>query len=118
MPWVLLSYSMLSSGVFSLNLEQQSYFDSLSTFDYTLSILTGVVGLLGAITLFLLRKIAFYLFSASLAINILLTASHILTKGWMAAMPKGGAFGAFVGMGLLLAICLYSQNLIKKGILS
>ena len=90
----------------------------LLIFDHPLTFLASLLYALAAITLFLLRKVAFYLFSANFILYILMTAWQIQTKDWITETPTSLAVGVFIGVGLNLAICLYSRNLIKKGILS
>lgn len=116
--WTLLSFYLVGSGFIALKAEQQAYFDSLSTFDYAITILAGLANFLGAISMFLLRKIAFYLFTGALIANSMLLVWHVLSKGWVAAIGGAGLIGATIGWGLLVAVCVYSWNLTKKGVLT
>ena len=116
--WTLLSFYLIGSGLIPMGPAARAYFDSLSTFDYILTVLLGLAGFFGAITLFLLRKIAFYLFTGALIANSFLTIWHALSKGWIAAVGGTGLLAAMLGWSLLLAICIYSWKLTKKGVLT
>ena len=116
--WTLLSFYLIGSGLIPMGPAAKAYFDSLSTFDYILTVLLGLAGFFGAITLFLLRKIAFYLFAGALIANPVLTIWHALSKGWIAAVGYAGLVGAVLGWALLIAVCVYSWKLTKKGVLT
>ncbi|MCW9059954.1 MAG: hypothetical protein OQL11_13890 [Gammaproteobacteria bacterium] len=115
--WTLLSFALIRSGAVTLNAAQIAYFDSLSPLDYIFSIGIGLANLLGAISLLLLRKIAFYLFASALVANLLMTLWHIAAKGWVAAIGDTGLVGAIIGLGLLVIVCVYSRRLLKRGVL-
>ena len=115
---LVITYLVSSGVIVPLTLKERALFDSFNLFGHPLSFLTSLADILAAITLFLLRKVAFYLFSASFILYILTTAWQIQTEGWIAATPTSWVIGAFIGVGFYLALCLYSRNLIKKGILS
>ncbi len=112
----LLSFYLIGSDSVSITPEKKAYFDSFSTFDCTTSILIDLANFSGAITLFLLRKIAFYLFAGALIVNFLSTIWYTLSKGWVDATGVG-LFGAMIGLGLLVVVCIYTWKLKNKGIL-
>lgn len=116
--WTLLSFYLAKTGTVSLSAAQAAYFNNLSGVDYGLTILIGLANLIGAVALFLLKKLAFYLFSTALGANLLLTAWHTVTKGWLSAMPGASLVGAVIAWGLLIAVCAYSWRLIQRGVLS
>lgn len=115
--WTLLSFLLIHAGAVALNAAQVAYFDSLTAWDYASSLGIGLANLTGAITLFLLRKAAFYLFAFAFSANLLLTSWHVATKGWFAAMSGAGLVGAVIGLGLLFAVCAYSRRLLQQGVL-
>ena len=115
--FTLLSFYLILSGAVPLTPAQQTYFEKLTKVDYGLSIVVGVVNLTGAIALFLLRRLAFYLFSGALALSMLMAPWHMLTKDWLSAAGGPGAAGGLFGWVILLAVCLYAWKLTKVGIL-
>jgi len=116
--WTLLSLYLVRSGFIPIAPASKAYFDSLTVFDYALSITVGVLNLSAAVALFLLRKQAFPLFSIVLAINIMFVSWHIATKGAIAVIGGTGLFGVVIGNGILLAVCIYSRHLAKAGVLT
>jgi hypothetical protein len=74
-----------------------------------------LTNLIGSISLFLLRKIAFYLLTAGLALSILMSVWHSISKGWLEGLGGPGAIGAFVGFGISAVICAYSWKLCNSG---
>jgi hypothetical protein len=82
-------------------------------------IILALVSLSGALSLFLLRKEAYYIFCASLVINVTMTLWHCLTKGWLAAIGsiRGGIPGLVIGWGIVVAVCIYSGKLKNRRIL-
>jgi hypothetical protein len=105
-------------GFIRLNPAQQAYFNSLTTLDYNVTLLAGLANFFGAINLFFLRKIAFYLFAGGLTVNSLMFVWHALSKGWVAAMGGSGLLGATIGWGLLIAVCVYTWKLTRSGVLT
>ncbi len=115
--YTLLSFYLIHSGFVSLPEETRLYLEGLSVFDYIFTILIGLMNLSGAVTLFLLRKIAYPLFLISFISNILMSIIHMLTRDLLSAFVSGGAIGMFIGWGIILAACLYSRHLSKSGVL-
>ena len=116
-PFVALSFYLVFSGAVPLTPSQQSYFGNLTPFDFWLTILLGVANFTGAIALFLLRRLAAYLFSGALVLNVLMTIWHAAEKGWFAAMSVSAGVGALFGLVIALAICLYAWKLARAGVL-
>ena len=96
---------------------QKEYFDNLTALDYSFTILMVLANLTGAIALFLLRKHAFYFFTGALTLNILMSVWHTVSKGWVQAMSGPGLVGSLIGLGIAVAICIYSYRLTKSGVL-
>ena len=116
--WTLLAYLLIFSGSIQITSAQKTYFDSMSFFDYGYSIFIAIVNLSGAITLFILRKIAFYFFVTALSANILATIWNIIAKNYVEAIGTSGLIGMFIGLGIAASITYYSFSLKNKGILS
>jgi len=115
--WTLLSFCLIHAGVIPLNAAQVAYLDSLTVLDYVSSVGIGLANFAGAITLFFLRRVSFYLFAIALGANLALTFWHVATKGWVAAMGGAALFGAVLGLGTLFAVCAYSRRLLQQGVL-
>lgn len=113
----LLSVLMVRAGAVPLNAAQAAYFDGLTVWDYISSVGIGLANFTGAIAFFLLRKVSFYLFAFALVANLLATAWHVATKGWLAVIGGAGLIGAVIGLGLLFAVCAYSRRLLRRGVL-
>jgi len=116
--YTLLSFFLIYAEVIHLEPAMKTYFDNLSIFDHALAIILGAANLIGAITLLLLRKQAFYIFSGIFCVNILVSIWHSISKGWIALLGGSGFVGAIIGWGLILAVIAYSRRLINRGILT
>jgi hypothetical protein len=116
----LLGMMQVHSGMLPLSPAQKAYFESLSFFDIALTLACSVFILCGAFALFLLRRAAFYL----LVIGLVLSAiDHIWDFVGRAeqspALANGGnTLHAIVYYGIVLAACIYSYRLIKRGVLN
>ena len=115
--FTLFGFYLIYSGKIPLQPAQKAYFESLTFVDMSLTILIGLTNLIGAVLLFRLRKQSFYLFAISLVANLSMTAWHIFSKGFIAAMPSGGLIGMLIGWGMLVAVCVYTKKLEKTGVL-
>ena len=115
--WTLLSLLMYSAGNLSFSSSQNAYFSSLSSFDYFIMILTMLINISGAITLFFLRRIAYYFFSKNLALIIITSFWHAVSKNFFEAFGLGGIFGTAIGWIIFAQVCFYSQKLIQRGVL-
>jgi|SRR5438445_628309 len=113
-----LSFALIYSGAISLAPEQATYLRNLSTFDWAVTVLSGLLTAAAAIAIFLLRKISFYLFSVAFALGILQTLVHTITTNFVAAIGGPGAIGALIGYAILLAVCIYARRLSARGVLS
>jgi hypothetical protein len=113
-----LSFLLVFSGTIPVTPEQAAYFRSLSTFDWAITALTGLLNVVGAIAIFRLRKIAFHIFAAAFVLVILQTFVHIVTTNFAAALGGSGALGALIGYGILLAVCVYAWKLKARGVLA
>ena len=116
--WTLLSFALIFSHVIRLKAAQEAYFASLTGVDWFFSLAIGGIGFSAAICLFLLRRVAFVLFSWALILNVASTAWQMMRTNWMKAIGPAGLVGALVGLLILFAVVLYARGLAKKGTLS
>ena len=79
---MLLSFYLILSGAIPLEPAQKAYFDSLTLIDHVSTIIPGLLNISAAVALFLLRRIALYLFLSALGLNFVLAAWHGTTKEW------------------------------------
>jgi len=112
-----LSFFLIFSGAISVTAEQAAYFRNLSVFDWATTALTSTLNLVAAVSLFLLRKIAFYLFAASLVLGFLQTLVHAITTNFVAALGGPGAIGVLIGYAISIAVCTYAWRLKTRGAL-
>jgi hypothetical protein len=115
--WTLLSFALIFSGIIPLDAAQKAYFDKLTAVDYAATLIIGACNFIGAIALFLLRRIAVPLFATALALTLVMTIWQSATKGWVEAMSGPGLVGALVGYALLIVVCIYAWHLSRKGVL-
>ena len=97
--------------------EAKAYVESLTSIDYAMTAIQGLISLSAAVSLFLLRKEAYYLFWLSLVTLIPMTLWHVFGRQWLSAMEsiKGATPGAISGLVILIAVCLYVTRLRKSG---
>jgi len=112
-----LSFYLVLSGLISVAPEQAMYLRNLSALDWAITGLTATLNLAGAISIFLLRKIAFPLFATSLALSILLTLVHAFTTNLTTALGGSGAIGIAIGYAISIAVCTYAWRLKARGVL-
>ncbi len=116
---LLLSAFLVLTGQVPLSPAMQAYFDSLSAFEYSFSILTAVLNVAGAISLFRLRIFAVWLFAINVGLGTFYALWHTLTTNWLEAMAEaGGLGGAFLGWAIGLGIVFYAWRLKQKGVLT
>jgi hypothetical protein len=116
------AFSMLSlylvwSGKFTLNPAQAAYLGKLSLLDHAVTIGLEMCAIAGAIALLALRKVAPVLLTINLGVSTATTVWHIATKGWAGAIGGAGLVGTAVGIGILVAVCVYTWGLRRNGTL-
>jgi hypothetical protein len=118
--WTVLSVYLIFSGSIPTTPEVKAYFGSLSAFDYGLATVQILVSLSATVALFLLRRLATYLFWSSLAVEVVWHVWHIALRGWITPIKSmtGASAEAFIGIGILLAVCVYSEKLKRQGTLT
>ncbi len=115
----LLAY-LTYSGIIPMTPQFKAYIGGLTAVDYIFTVVQPLLSVSAAVALFLLRRQATFLFWSLLAFGV---ASHVwqydLRSGIAGAqsMP-GGTTGVFFAMGIQLAICIYVENLKRRGTLS
>ncbi len=87
------------------------------TTPYTLTLGIAGLNIVGAVSLFMLRRIAFRLFTIALVANLLVTIAHAINRGFVAALGGAGAIGLVIGYGVLIAVCIYAGRLKARGVL-
>ncbi len=115
--YTLLSFFLINRGKVPLSEAEKAYFASLTALDYLFTITIGVINMSGAISLFLLRKVAYPLFVGAFALGLVFSGWHALTKGLLAAVGGARGVGALIGWGILVAVCIYTKRLINRGLL-
>ena len=111
-----LSFYLILSGAIPLEPAQKAYFDRLTPIDDMLTVATGLLNLAGAVMLFLLRRIALYLFLSAIGLTAVSTLWQAAAKGWVEALGGAGLVGALIGFSLVV-VCIYAWRLSKKGVL-
>lgn len=117
--YMVLSYYLIYSGSLVLQPAQRAYFNHLSYFDIWSSVVVVAIKFAGAVTLFLLRRIAFKIFVTGFVLEILTNIWFLLTleKVRLAAIGSADLVGVFLGWVITIAICAYAWRLEKAGVL-
>jgi hypothetical protein len=116
--WTLLSFVLVFSGAVQLESAEQTYFHSLNVVDWLLALAGSALDLIGAVFLFLLRRIAVKLFAVSLGLGVLSTAFQALRTNWLEVASGPTLCGSLLGWVIGIAIILYAHRLSKEGVLS
>lgn len=115
--WSLLSFYLTYSGAIPIPTEQPDIFGKLTAVDHFFAIIGNAVIIAAVITLFLLKKAAFYLFAVSLGLSIVVIL-QALTTDWFTDLGAAVILFAvfFMLLGGLVPF-IYSWHLKQKGIL-
>jgi len=115
---VLILYLVASNSI-PLSPEVKNSMQRLTAFDYALSGVQALLGISAAIALFMMRKVAYQLYSASLVVGAFALLWQVSARGSIPALRsiKGEPIGDPIGLGLLLAVLLYTRSLKSRGIL-
>ena len=116
--YTVLSLYLVLSGAIPLTAEEAKYVRSLTPFDYAVTGASSILNLAGAIALFRLRKIAFYLLTAAFVVGIVGTLPHVGDASFAAALGGPGFIGMLVGYALWGAVCVYAWRLKARGVLA
>jgi hypothetical protein len=116
-----LSNALIFTGAIELTIAQEAYFATLTVADWFFSLSIATLGLIGAITLFLLRRQAVMFFSYALILNLITITYNFLNLSmrttWREAMDGATLLAMWGGLGILVIITLYARSLAKRGIL-
>lgn len=115
--WTLLSFSLLASGRVNIPPAEAAYFSSLTPFDYALTVLSGVSGVIGVIMLFQLKSATLPIFLVTLAINGTYSLWTLLMNPAFRAIRPETHTGMVMGFTILCLINFYVYRLKKRGLL-
>ncbi len=115
--YTLLSFYLVFSRLIPVTPEVKAYFESLTMFDWALTVIQGVVTISAAVALFFMRKMAYHLFGGAVLVMVISTLWQTLARPVLTALGsiKGGTAGAVTGLGIILAVFLYTRKLFKEG---
>ena len=115
-----LSVYLIFSGAIPTTPAIKGYLGSLTAFDYGFAIVQVLISLSATVALFLLRRLATYLFWSSLSVEVVWHVWHIALRSGIAAIKSmtGASAEDFIGIGILLAVCVYSEKLKRQGTLT
>ncbi len=116
--FTLLSLYFVGSGAIPIPAEADSHLSQMTMFDYSLAVFLALAQLYAAIAFLRLKKIAFYVFSSALAMNVLISFWHAIVKGLNVGTAQSGLIGTVIGWAIGLAICAYAWRLMKQGVLT
>ena len=107
------------SGIIPMTPQFKAYIGGLTAVDYVFTAVQPLLSVSAAVALFLLRRQATYLFWSLLAVGV---ASRVwqydLKSGTGVHSIPGGSPGVLFAIGIQLAICVYVENLKRRGTLS
>lgn len=115
--FTIVSFVMINSGFIPVTPAQSAYFNSLTGFDYAMTVVVVLLTIAGAVAIFLLRKVSFHLFVTALVLSVLATLWNVISKGALAALGSTGFVGVLIGFGILAAVCWYALELRNRGVL-
>ena len=116
--YTLLSFWLIHVRAISVSPEAAAYLAGQSALDRAGTALVLLLNLGGAVTLLMLRRVAFTLFAAALLLNLLLTLTSALSRGFLAALGGAGAVGLIVGFLIGIGVCVYAFTLRARGVLA
>jgi hypothetical protein len=115
--YTLLAFYLTSIGAVPLTPTQKAFFENMTIVDYGITFLIGLTCIAGAIALFMMRKVAIYLFLISYSISMVFTLWVAATSTWIQAFG-GGFVGFIMGWIINIAVLVYTWRLFKKGLLT
>jgi len=114
-------YALFSGNIPSVSGQQANFFKTLGVLDYALSALFHICIAIGAVYLFMLRKLALPILVAGAAFNLITTIWHLFTHRFMAGvggMSLTGWVELVMAWAIILAVILYTARLSKNGVLT
>ena len=115
--WGLLSFVLVNFGVIPLTEAATAYHNSQTILDALFVTAIAVFNLAGTISLFFLKKNAFYLLLSSLILSAIATVHHIISRAWLGVMDSSGLIGAGIMWAIEIGIIIYVRQLIKLSLI-
>lgn len=112
-----LIFSLIFSGVIPLPENQKHYFENLGIMGQMIMLVSSILSLAAAITLFRLKKLTVKLWLAKLLLDIVSIVYNIVTTNWLQTTGSSGIVGMFVGLAIVISIYLYTKRLDARGFL-
>jgi hypothetical protein len=112
----LLSLWQIQTGQIPVGIEQLADLKKASL-TWSLGGLIPVLNIAAAVSLFLLRKVALYLFMAIVALGLINGLWQLLTSDWFENIGGQGCLGAIIGYSIATLICVYIFRLKQRGVL-
>lgn len=111
------SFIAISSGLVPLNEAQQTAISDLGYISYTTTIISSLLALSGAISLFLLKKITLKIWVLVFIFEIMINLHSALTSDYFDTVETSGLIGSLIGFGIIGAIYFYAKKLDNRGYL-
>jgi hypothetical protein len=115
--WSLCTLYVVWLAAVPLTPEAQAYFDRLTAFDYAMTFGGIALGLIGAVALLMLRRIALPFFVIALALTLASLAWQVAMKCWYDAIDGTGLVVTALLLGLQIATCVYAWHLARRSVL-
>lgn len=116
--WTILSFFLIYSGLIPPDEVQKSHFNSQDILVITVTLIMGLLNILGAILLFLLRRHAFHCFVTAFACGILLTVYNMTLRNWTGTIDGPEVLRPLSGWFIYIIGILYSNKLMNDKILN
>jgi hypothetical protein len=114
MAWVAMSWYLLQVHGRPAPPEE---LERLTGLEISLTALSGLANLAGAVALFFLRRQALYWFVAGLALSLTATGWRLLSAGVTPAPVAAGVAGLVIGYAIAVVVCAYTWKLTRSGVL-
>ncbi len=112
------SYYLVLRGKMTMTNLERPFYENWTFFDYAIRIFISLIDLIGAVAFLLLRKAAFYLFTAALIVFVISTVREFIKGTFQSMHVTASIIALVIGYGITIAIWLYSWKLLRKGILT
>lgn len=111
---LLLFMCLMYSGAVHLSPGPRARLDAAVAHIPIATFLIGFTNLVGSGFLFYLRKAAFYVFCAGLAVRVIDVTLHFATEGWRHGLTSVWQIVSLISATIF---CVYARNLIVRGLL-
>lgn len=117
--WTVLSFVLIKLGLLDISSNPQAKLKTTPTAaSPALTLLAAAAECYGAVAIWQLRKTAFLAFFLALAFTLLAALGRLVDDGLFAALGGAGVFATLFGWGILAAVCAYTWQLIRAGVLA